>query len=87
MKDTQFDIENTTETRTHSQTYKDAVAAFEAAEQKREQQGYATMLMASGLAGGFHEKGKPGRVVVIARSFCILFAFAVPNLLLIRYVF
>lgn len=87
MKDTQFDVENSTEIQQHSQKYIDAVNAIEAAKKKREQQGYAAVYMASSLSGGVHEVGKPGPIIVAARTFCILFAFVVPNLLQIRYVF
>lgn len=87
MKDTQFEAENATEIQSHSQKYLDYVRAEEAKKAKREQQGYSTMYTAAAMAGGFHEAGKPGRIVVMARTFCILFAFAAPNILLIRYAF
>ena len=87
MKDTQFEAENTSEIQSHSQKYLDYIRAEEDKKAKREQQGFATMYSAAAMAGGFHEVGKPGRVVVAARTFCILFAFVVPNLLLIRLVF
>ena len=87
MKETQFDVENSTEIQQHSQKYIDTVNAINAAKKKREQQGYAAVYMATSMAGGVHEAGKPGPVVVAARTFCILFAFVVPNLLLIRYAF
>ena len=87
MKDTQFEAENTSDIQSHSQKYLDYVRAQEEKKAKREQQGFATMYTAASMAGGFHETGKPGRIVVMARTFCILFAFAVPNILLIRHVF
>ncbi len=87
MKDTQFEAENASEIQSHSQKYLDYVQAEKEKEAKRQQQGFATMFSAAAMAGGFHETGKPGRVVVWARNFCILFAFAVPNLLLLRVAF
>ncbi len=85
MKDTQFDLEKATEIKARSQKYHDAVRALDEAKAKREQQGFAAMYTAMGMAGGYHELGKPGRIVVAARTFCILFAFAAPNLILLRH--
>ena len=87
MKDTQFEAENAPEIQSHSQKYLDYVRAEEEKKAKREQQGFSTMYAAAAMAGGWHETGKAGRAVVLARTFCILFAFAAPNLLLIRYAF
>ena len=86
MKDTQFEAEQTDLPETHSAVYHDAVRRLEDQRRRREQQGYGAMVIAAGMAGGFHAKGKPGRITVLARNFCILFAFLSPSLLLIKYV-
>jgi hypothetical protein len=86
MKDTDFEHALTTDAPDYSATYQAGLRRIEADRHRREQRSYGAMVMAAGMAGGFHEKGKPGRIVVLARSFCILFAFLTPSLLLIRYV-
>lgn len=85
MKDTHHELETSSQTEVHSQKYLDAVAKLELARRSREQTGYATMLVAATMAGGTHEKGKPGRVVRAARAICILFAFSAPSLLVIQH--
>ena len=85
MKDTNEPLGNSTHAGLHSKKYLDAVAKHEEKLRRREQNGFATMLVAASMAGGVHEVGKPGRVVRLARSFCILFAFASPSVLVIRY--
>lgn len=86
VKDTQFEHEVTQNSHAHSKTYVNGVKAINAAKLKREQTSYGAMVMAAGMAGGYGEDGKPGRVTAFARNFCILFAFAAPNLLFIKYV-
>jgi len=87
MKDTQFEIDTAAADAQHSDTYLAAVAAMDAAAKRKEQQSYGWMVIASAAAGGYPDDGKEPRVVAYARMFCLLFAMAAPNILLMRMLF
>ena len=86
MKDTNFELERTVETDAFAARYEQAIHSIMLERKRKEMQGYAMMTVATAMAGGYEEKYKPGKAVVFARNFCILFAFLVPSLLLIRVV-
>ena len=86
MKDTNFELERITEADAFDARYQKALHSIEMEKKRKEMQSYGMMTLATAMAGGYEEKYRPGKAVVFARNFCILFAFLVPSLLLIRVV-
>ncbi|MCE8008840.1 hypothetical protein [Aestuariivita sp.] len=86
MKDTHIGIASEAAEPRHSETYLRAVRALDADKRRKQQNGYAVMLTAAAMVGTTDGSSAPGRVARAAQKFCILFAFAAPNILFAMYV-
>lgn len=83
MKDTSFEFDQAVQQASYQDVTKASLAHVDANKKRQEQQSYAVMMVAAGMAGGYQEGGRERPIVNWARNFCILFAFTAPIYLLV----